>query len=223
MKQNGNRVRALILKETNDLIYEVGYKKTTLREICKRVGIVPGHLYFYFKKKEDILEAITMDFYAKLNIILKDHIHPDLDPLITFFIEKNFSNYIGAVIPELIMARKETLYLTNIQKTYIDSAAALLGKKIKQAGWDIPKETLIKSQAVAFGAEFTLEREAHEHGFTVGLGELIELYTSITLYYLNLDIRYLEQSIAEYNKLNKDEIVKRIYEMQDYDYALHAE
>ena len=46
--------RNILLVSTN-LFINQGYDKTTIRQIAEAAGIGRGHLYYYFRKKEDIL------------------------------------------------------------------------------------------------------------------------------------------------------------------------
>ena len=47
-----------ILMAAWECFVENGYNKTTIREIAKRMDISPGVIYNYFKKKDDIFEAL---------------------------------------------------------------------------------------------------------------------------------------------------------------------
>ncbi len=48
-----------ILDITEPLFAANGYRKTTIREITKRMGVAKGMVYYYFKSKEEILEAVV--------------------------------------------------------------------------------------------------------------------------------------------------------------------
>jgi AcrR family transcriptional regulator len=48
-----------ILDAAEPLFYAKGYNETAINEIAKKVGVVEGTLYYYFKSKEEILEALV--------------------------------------------------------------------------------------------------------------------------------------------------------------------
>ncbi|MBO0913743.1 TetR/AcrR family transcriptional regulator [Streptomyces laculatispora] len=50
-----NKIQSVAL----DLFVELGYEKTTMREIAEVLGITKAALYYHFKAKEDILVAIS--------------------------------------------------------------------------------------------------------------------------------------------------------------------
>ena len=55
-----------ILKVSTELFLDQGYDKTTIRQIAEECGIGRGHLYYYFRKKEDILIHIFKQILNKI-------------------------------------------------------------------------------------------------------------------------------------------------------------
>ena len=55
--------REKILQVSIELFYDVGYDKTTARQIAQRSGILIGSLYNIFSSKEEIFKAIIMGAY----------------------------------------------------------------------------------------------------------------------------------------------------------------
>ena len=53
-------IMAEILTEGRELFKRYGFKKTTMEDIAKMVGKSKSALYYYFKTKEEIFEAIIM-------------------------------------------------------------------------------------------------------------------------------------------------------------------
>ena len=49
---------AEILDATEELFYTNGYHETAIRDIVKSIGVAQGTFYYYFKSKEEILEAL---------------------------------------------------------------------------------------------------------------------------------------------------------------------
>ena len=56
----GERTRELILGTALDLLRELGYEETTMRGIANRAGVSLGNAYYYFRSKEQLIQA----FYA---------------------------------------------------------------------------------------------------------------------------------------------------------------
>jgi AcrR family transcriptional regulator len=47
-----------ILDAAEPLFFTKGYKKTTITDITSKMGVAKGMIYYYFRSKEEILEAI---------------------------------------------------------------------------------------------------------------------------------------------------------------------
>lgn len=57
-KRDANREN--ILKIAQDIFSKYGYKKTTLDDIANAVRKWKSSLYYYFKSKEDLFQAVIM-------------------------------------------------------------------------------------------------------------------------------------------------------------------
>ncbi len=55
-----------ILKAAEELFKNQGYVNTTVEAIIQKVGIAKGTFYYYFKSKEDILDALVHEMVNKL-------------------------------------------------------------------------------------------------------------------------------------------------------------
>jgi len=49
--------RARLVQAAKDLLYEQGVERTTLAEVAARADVPPGNVYYYFKTKDDLVEA----------------------------------------------------------------------------------------------------------------------------------------------------------------------
>lgn len=57
----GEQTRALILETAVQLFLERGYEETTMRAIAERAGVALGSAYYYFRGKEELIQA----FYSR--------------------------------------------------------------------------------------------------------------------------------------------------------------
>jgi AcrR family transcriptional regulator len=53
------RTRAKLLAAARELIREVGYERTTLREVARRAGMTSGAIYGNFRDREDLFIALA--------------------------------------------------------------------------------------------------------------------------------------------------------------------
>ncbi len=59
MGNKGENNRQLIVETADQLFYKRGYHQTSFRDIADVTGIPRGNFYYYFKTKDDILNAVV--------------------------------------------------------------------------------------------------------------------------------------------------------------------
>ena len=59
MGSKGENNRQLIVEAADQLFYTRGYHQTSFRDISDATGIPRGNFYYYFKTKDDILNAVV--------------------------------------------------------------------------------------------------------------------------------------------------------------------
>lgn len=71
MKQHTQEIRQRVLESAKELLIEQGYKKTTIRSIVERSGVLTGSIYYFFKNKEaifaEMLESIIHQCIEKID------------------------------------------------------------------------------------------------------------------------------------------------------------
>lgn len=60
----GEQTRALILETAVQMFMERGYEDTTMRAIAERAGVALGSAYYYFRSKEQLIQA----FYGRTHL-----------------------------------------------------------------------------------------------------------------------------------------------------------
>ncbi|HGM3508027.1 TPA: TetR/AcrR family transcriptional regulator [Clostridioides difficile] len=75
-----------ILDTAEMLFCTKGYSKTTINDILNEVGIAKGTFYYYFKSKEEVMDAIiTRIIDNDINIAKKIALNPEIPVLEKFF------------------------------------------------------------------------------------------------------------------------------------------
>ena len=73
-KAEAEQTREAILNAAIDMFYEVGVSKTTLNGIAEKAGVTRGAIYWHFKNKLEIFDAL----HEKLHRPLADRIMEDM-------------------------------------------------------------------------------------------------------------------------------------------------
>lgn len=66
-------VRHKILDTAKALFVQQRYKKTTIRQIVEHSGILTGSIYYLFKNKEDIFQALILELTRACIDTIEDH------------------------------------------------------------------------------------------------------------------------------------------------------
>ena len=64
VKREGNHIQEIrikILNSAKELLAEEGYRKTTMRKIVERSGVLTGSIYYLFKNKEEIFKSMLLE------------------------------------------------------------------------------------------------------------------------------------------------------------------
>lgn len=136
--EKDNNVRQRILSAAKELFVQQGYKKTTIRQIVEKSGVLTGSIYYFFKNKEDIFQSLVMELFLQC----------------TNLIAKNFAG-------ESLAFRYAALCLVEFE-------AVAMNKLVRETyyeGYTAPKiferitEHLTNMTGSIFGAELALSRD----------------------------------------------------------------
>jgi AcrR family transcriptional regulator len=56
--RRGPAKRERLVGAARELFHEQGVEKTTIADISQRAKVLPGNIYYYFKTKDDVIEAV---------------------------------------------------------------------------------------------------------------------------------------------------------------------
>ncbi|MCG8412473.1 MAG: TetR/AcrR family transcriptional regulator [Bacteroidales bacterium] len=68
------RVRQKIIVVASSVFNKYGFKKATIEDIAKTAGMGKSSIYYYFKSKEDIFEAVVEQEAIELNLELTEKV-----------------------------------------------------------------------------------------------------------------------------------------------------
>ena len=117
-----------ILDVAERLFCSKGFDNTSTNDILNEIGIARGTLYYHFKSKEDILDAmierLTNQIVAKAATIALDNSIPVLERLTRTILSLNVDNELGDMIMEqvhrpqnaLLQKKKEKRLLGQVNK-----------------------------------------------------------------------------------------------------------
>lgn len=72
LKRKGQEFRQHIVETANRLFYRHGFNQTSFSDIAEAANIPRGNFYYYFKSKDEILEAVVDDRLAGIRAMLAE-------------------------------------------------------------------------------------------------------------------------------------------------------
>ncbi|WP_043932915.1 TetR/AcrR family transcriptional regulator [Bacillus sp. EB01] len=130
MRKEAEERRNEILNAADELFAQKGFDGTSTNDILEKVGIARGTLYYHFKSKEDIMDAL-IDRYsdhllgAALEIATEKSI-PVFERIIRVVLSMNLSEGSGQEIMEHIHKPQNALMHQKIQKVIINGITPIL-------------------------------------------------------------------------------------------------
>ena len=149
--KEANVRKSEILDAAERLFGTKGFDGTSITDILNEIGIARGTLYYHFKSKEDILDALiermTGSLVAKASEIARDKDMPVLQRLTLMMLALNVNNDLGHEIMEQVHKPQNALMHQKMQERLLAGitpiAAALIEEGTAQGicQTDYPAET----------------------------------------------------------------------------------
>lgn len=124
-----------ILDVAERLFCAKGFDNTSTNDILQEIGIARGTLYYHFKSKEDILDAmiqrLTNQMLAKASKIALDESVPVLERLTRTMLSLNVDNELGNMIMEQVHRPQNALMHQKLEDILLERVNELITKIAK--------------------------------------------------------------------------------------------
>lgn len=125
-----------ILDAADELFAQKGFDGTSTQDILEKVGIARGTLYYHFKSKEDIMDALIERYNVRLlgaaQEIAADKSIPLIERIIRVVMALNISGGSSKEIMEHIHKPQNALMHQKIQKVIINGVPPILTGIIRE-------------------------------------------------------------------------------------------
>lgn len=125
-----------ILDAAEKLFGAKGFDHTSTNDILNEIGIARGTLYYHFKSKEDILDAmierITRQLIAKATDIVQKKEIPVLQRLTMTIMALNVNNELGLEVMQQVHKPQNTLMHQKMQETLLSGVNPLITGLIEE-------------------------------------------------------------------------------------------
>ena len=202
-----------IIKKSFNLFLVNGYEKTTIRQIADSVGIGRGHLYYYFKKKEDILLYIYKTILNKIYGLISNHHMNDTELLLNYAVTQCLYTYTIVRYESLFRIYIEASKVPVIRKEYVNILIELFKKKAPETHYNATEKDIYISVAVGCAGEEELLRRYYNKEIDLDIEDIIKSVISTRLILLNIiEKKQVDQIVGNAieiaNNLNIDELLE---------------
>ena len=125
-----------ILDAAEELFVTKGYDKTSTNDILDRVGIARGTLYYHFKSKEEILNAmierINDSLLTKAKMIASDKSIPVIDRIVMAIASLNVETDIGHEIIDEVHKPQNALMHQKMQENLLSGIVPILSGLVSE-------------------------------------------------------------------------------------------
>ena len=128
--------RKEILDVAEELFVTKGYDKTSTNDILDRIGIARGTLYYHFKSKEDILNAmierINTSLIARAQTIASDASIPVIDRFVITIAGLKVDSEIGQEIIDQVHKPQNALMHQKMKKNLIEGIVPVIVRLVEE-------------------------------------------------------------------------------------------
>lgn len=180
-----------ILDAAEKLFVTKGYDATSTSDLLEELGIARGTLYYHFKSKEDILDAmisrLSDSLVCQAAEIAGDKSSPVLERLTRMIQSLNVDNALGREIMSLIHKPQNALMHQKLQERMLTGVVPLVAKLIREGQEqgicqtrypeDVAEMTLLYSTTVfdELSGLTETERQTKILGFIYNLERLLQM------------------------------------------------
>lgn len=210
-------MKILILQKSTELFLSEGYNNTTIRQIAESVHIGRGHLYYYFKKKEDILLHLFTNMLRNIQKILANMLGSEMD--FYFKISLTVYVYIHVLTQDKSIFRiyTEASRVDSLRREYIQIMVMFIQEISTSANYEIDKKELYLNSVVCVSAEFELLSQFNDGVDLLNLEDISSTVIKTRLLLLNAPPSIIEEHIAatsqEYTRLKKMGTFDNMFDM----------
>lgn len=212
---NNKNERTRILKIASDLFETRGYNNVTIRDIATQAGIGRGNLYYYFKKKEDMLHEHGSITCKKINWYIEHFIDSNLNWKIYFALQLELYDIIcknDDYVPQLLV---DTYYST-------DSILDNMVKSYYKYNLQYIENNPVLEKKLFLGMRISyllyLDWLYYSHKNNQLIPERVQNAIKQGLYYLDVDSNEINKTLVSTNKLielvNIENFMKIIYDKE---------
>ena len=205
-----------ILKVSTKLFLEQGYDKTTIRQIAEASGIGRGHLYYYFRKKEDILIHIFKQILDKIYDDVIESSDDKTEILLSYATIQCIYTYTLVLNEKLFRIYLEGSHIEIVRRAAQNILIDLCKKKAKNMNYDISEKDICFSITIGYAGECELLKRFYNGEKDFDIDSIVKSIISTRLLLLNIiDYKQVKlivnKAMDEAKKFDYNNIIEKLH------------
>lgn len=191
--ENSEKIRKAILDQSARLFLSQGYERTSIREIAQAAGMLKGNLYYYFKRKEDILLVLFRDSIQALYSELQKIVDV-ADPLVCYAVmTRTYIRILNDNKP-LLKIYTEASQVPALRQAFFDILNQVFKDIIQNSRFSFGETELYLSTLASAAAEMELFTQL-EHG-QLNLDDILSTVVRIKLSLLGVESQTINETLS---------------------------
>ena len=141
-KEEAYQTRCNLLAAALTVFYERGVSKASLDEIAKTAGVTRGALYWHFKNKKDLFEALFQIHYANVEQQLEQVLHSDQTTEPLDFLYNSVLQHFESLVNDHDFRKFNTILLYRCEQTQDNLSIVELTRQYHRR-WDLLLHNII--------------------------------------------------------------------------------
>lgn len=205
-----------ILRISTELFLKQGYDKTTIRQIADCCGIGRGHLYYYFRKKEDILIHIFKKILTKIYSDVIENSDDKIEVLHSYALIQSVYTYTLALNENLLRIYLEGSNVDIIRRESQNILINLCQKKSTSSKYNVKEKDIKFSVIVGYAGECELLKRYYHKETDYDIDSIIRTIVSTRLLLLNIiDVKQVNQivdlAIQDSKSYRFDDVMEKLH------------
>jgi len=218
MKKDRDRLKKLVVKNAADLFLKQGYVNTSVKQIADSVQLGKGHLYYYFKKKEDIVVYIFHDIIEHIYSTINDtDITADNNPFLKYAVSELIFVNMLASLYHVFRIHVEVTQIRTVKIEYIKIVNDYFKNNFNENIASLADRDLLLSATASMSAETELLAQYYSGNREVCLNEIALTAVKIRLLLLGADsadiAQTTENALKAYELVNMKSVISKIVAM----------
>lgn len=175
-----------ILRVSTELFLNQGYDKTTIRQIAEASGIGRGHLYYYFRKKEDILIHIFKEILNKIYDDVIESSDDQTEILLSYAKIQCIYTYTLVLNEKLFRIYLQGSNIDIVRRAAQNILIDLCKKKAQDMNYNISEKDICFSVTIGYAGECELLKRFYHGEKDFDIDSIVKSITSTRLLLLNI-------------------------------------